>query len=323
MPTIRYGAQDYSALPGETVLDCLLRNGIAVSHSCKAGACQSCLMKGESASIPDSAQKGLKDTQRAQGYFLACCLRPEADLTVSPPGADQRVVARIARLDALNPTVLRVRLETEAPLDYRAGQYVSVIREDGLARSYSLASLPHEPGLELHVRNIVGGAMSGWLHSQAPIGTQVWLQGPSGNCFYTNSNLDEPLLLAGAGTGLAPLYGIVRDALSQGHRGPIWLFHGAVTPTGLYLTTELTQLARIHPNFHYVRSVLHGDEASEAEAGELDACILKRFPKLGGWRGYVCGDPALVNLLRKKLFLAGMASKAIYADAFLPSASPA
>jgi hypothetical protein len=55
--------------------------------------------------------------------------------------------------------------------------------------------------------------------------------------------------------------------------------------------------------------------------GELDKCILSKFKTLAGWKGYVCGDPALVNLLRKKLFLAGMASKAIYADAFVPSAA--
>jgi NAD(P)H-flavin reductase len=162
--------------------------------------------------------------------------------------------------------------------------------------------------------------MSGWLHHQALPDTPVWLQGPSGNCFYAHGNADQPLLLAGTGTGLAPLYGIVRSALQQGHTGPIWLFHGALTPGGLYLVNELTELARAHANFHYIRSVLH-DGDSGTEVGELDQCILDRFASLAGWKGYVCGDPALVNSLRRKLFLAGMASKAIYADAFLPSAA--
>jgi CDP-4-dehydro-6-deoxyglucose reductase, E3 len=48
--------------------------------------------------------------------------------------------------------------------------------------------------------------------------------------------------------------------------------------------------------------------------------VLKRLPKLSGWRGYICGDPAIVQLLKKKLFLSGMASRDIYADAFLPTA---
>lgn len=326
MPTIHYAGQGFGVQPGESVLDCLLRNGIAISHSCKAGACQSCLVKGSGGPIPEAAQRSLRDTLRVQGYFLACSCRPSADIDVSPVGNEQRIGARISGLESLNETVLRVRLRTDAPLDYHAGQYVSLFRDDGLARSYSLASLPDEEELELHVRRIPGGAMSGWLHREALPDTPVRLQGPAGNCFYASANPEEPLLLAGAGTGLAPLYGIVRDALQHGHRGPIWLFHGALTPEGIYLTRELRELERANFNFHCVRSVLRDGDSSEVqdatiETGELDRCILARFPSLAGWKGYVCGDPALVNALRKKLFLAGMASKAIYADAFLPSAT--
>lgn len=320
MATIHCSGQDYPVQPGETVLDCLLRNGVAVSHSCKAGACQSCLVKGSGGAIPETAQRGLKDTLRAQGYFLACSCAPAEDLAVTLPGAADRLKARISGLEPLNETVMRVRLRTEAPLDYFAGQFLSLFREDGLARSYSLASLPHESELELHVRRIRGGAMSEWLHGGALVEEPVWLQGPSGNCFYTPGNAEQPLLLAGAGTGLAPLYGIVRDALRQGHTGAIWLFHGAVTPEGLYLTRELAEMDGAHSNFHYVRSVLNG-RGDGIETGELDRSILSRFKSLAVWKGYFCGDPALVNSLRKKMFLAGMASKAIYADAFVPSAA--
>jgi len=320
MPNIRYDGQDYAVQPRETVLDCLLRNNVAISYLCKAGSCQSCLVKGSDGTVPEFAQRGLKDTLRTQSYFLACSCVPKGDLTVAPAGNDQRTPALITRLESLNDTVLRVRLRAEAPFGYFAGQYVSLFRDDGLARSYSLASLPDESELELHVRRIPGGAMSEWLHRTAQTGTRLWLQCPAGNCFYLPGDVGQPLLLAGTGTGLAPLYGIVRDALRQGHTGPVWLFQGALTRSGLYLTGELAELERTWPNFHYVRSVpQHGDQAGEAEAGTLDDCILRRFPSLAGWKGYVCGDPQLVNSLRKKLFLAGMGSKAIYADAFLSS----
>jgi CDP-4-dehydro-6-deoxyglucose reductase len=320
MATIHYAGQGLAVQNGESVLDCLLRNGIKASHSCKAGACQTCLVKGGGGDIPETAQAGLKDTLRAQGYFLACAHRPKGDLTVSPAGSEQRTPARISDLTALNDFVLRVRIRAEGPFEYYPGQFISLFRDDGLVRSYSLASLPSENDLELHVRRIPGGAMSEWLHRQVR-DTPVWLQGPAGNCFYVAGKPEEPLVLAGAGTGLAPLYGILRDALRRGHSGPIWLFHGALDPSGLYLTSELLALAEAHPNFHYVRSVLRDGNGKEIETGLLDQCILGRFPKLSGWKGYVCGDPQLVNLLRKKLFLAGMASKAIYTDAFIPSAS--
>jgi hypothetical protein len=66
--------------------------------------------------------------------------------------------------------------------------------------------------------------------------------------------------------------------------------------------------------------VLNGSESDDVAVGPIDQVILKQFPKLSGWRGFLCGDPTLVNTLKKRLFLSGMASREIYADAFIPAA---
>lgn len=323
MAQVKHESRWYPLESGESVLDGLLRQGVAVPHSCRAGACQSCLMKAVGGAVPEAAQAGLKDTLKAQGYFLACTCRPQEGTALEVAGADGlRVPARVASLEPLSADVLRVRLETQVPLEYRAGQYVSLVREGGLTRSYSVASLPREGALELHVRLIPGGAMSGWLAREARPGERVAVQGPVGSCFYVPGRPEQPLLLAGTGTGLAPLYGILRDALEAGHTGPIYLFHGARTPEGLYLTGELRGLASSHPNLHYRPGVLSGGTRDVAE-GALDVLIRAECPKPAGWRAYLCGDPALVQSLRKKLFLSGLSLKDIHADAFLPSAPPA
>ncbi|WP_141330315.1 2Fe-2S iron-sulfur cluster-binding protein [Myxococcus sp. AB025B] len=320
MATVKHESRWYPLEPEESVLDGLLRQGVAVPHACRAGACQSCLMRATAGDVPEAARVGLKDTLRAQGYFLACMCRPSADTALEVSGADAlRVPARIASLDLLSPSVLRVRLSTDAPLDYRAGQYVSLLRADGLARSYSLASLPREGLLELHVRLVAGGEMSGWLAREARVGDAVSVQGPAGSCFYVDGRPEQSLILAGAGTGLAPLYGIARDALEAGHQGPIWLFHGARTPEGLYLTRELRELAEQHAGFHYRPSVLTGGSRDVAE-GALDAVIRAECPRPVGFRAWLCGDADLVLSLRKKLFLSGLSLKDLHADVFLPSA---
>jgi NAD(P)H-flavin reductase len=174
--------------------------------------------------------------------------------------------------------------------------------------------------MQLHIRKIPGGRMSGWFHSEARPGDRISIVGPSGECFYVAGREDQPLLLAGTGTGLAPLYGIVRDALKSGHRGPIYLFHGALHKGGLYLVEALRQLAIENSQLKYTAAILNGDEADGCAVGPIDNIILGRIPVLTGWRGFVCGDPAIVQILRKKLFLAGMASRDIYADAFIPAA---
>jgi CDP-4-dehydro-6-deoxyglucose reductase, E3 len=278
------------------------------------------MMRAAEGPVPAQAQSGLKDSWKAQGYFLACVCHPDADLKITTVGDDAQLGASITTLNLLSQDVLQVRLLCDAPIDFRAGQYVTLIRERGVARSYSIASLPEEGELELHVRKIAGGKMSGWLHDEARVGDRVSVLGPSGECFYVPGKEDQPMLLVGTGTGLAPLYGIVRDALRHGHRGPIHLFHGALHTGGLYLVDELRRLGERYAHLNYTPAVLNGSESDGVAVGSLDLLVLKRFPKLSGWRGYVCGDPALVKMLKKKLFLSGMASRDIYADAFLPAA---
>ena len=294
------------------MLDALLRARVTVPYSCRAGVCNSCLMQAEDpATVPTEAQQGLKDAWKAAGCFLACLCRPDGDFAAQPAGAGIRVSAVIEAVAKLSATVLGVRLRPGAEFAYRAGQYLTLFRPDGLARSFSIASLPTDGAVELHVRILPGGAMSGWLATE-PIGETVEIQGPAGDCFYVAGRDEQPLLLVGTGTGLAPLLGILRDAIAAGHRGPIHLIHGASTRANLYLTDTLRDMSG--GAISYTATTLDED-------GPVDALVRARHPKVAGWRAFLCGDPGVVQTLRKQLFLAGAALGDIHADAFLPSAT--
>ena len=320
MAAVRFGTIRSELRPGESALDGLLREGALLAYACKAGTCGSCMVRAVSGPVPPRSQAGLKDSWKERGYFLPCVCHPEEDLVAEAAGSDARIAAEIHSLDPLSDDVLRVRLACETPLDFRAGQYLTLLLDGGLARSYSIASLPDEGEIELHVRRVPGGRMSGWLFDEARPGDRMQVQGPAGECFYVSGREQSPMVLIGTGTGLAPLYGIVRDALRAGHSGPICLIHGAVRPSGLYLRDELSVLGKCHTNFRYTASVLEGG-VEDCVTGPIDGLIATRFPNLEGWRGYVCGDPQLVKSLRMKLFLAGVAMRDLYSDSFLPSAA--
>jgi len=316
---------------GETVLEKLLTEGISVPNSCRAGVCQSCLLRATEGTPPPSAQQGLKDSWRARGYFLSCIARPSEDLTVTTED-DDSLLAPVELIERswLSPTVLRLRFGTQEPFPYRPGQYVSLVSKTGLTRSYSVASLPSlEPYLELHVRILPEGRMSQWLRD-VPIGTSAQIRGPAGECFYVPGRPTQPLLLCGVGTGLAPLFGVVREALRQEHSGPIVLIHGARSPSGLYLRDELSQLAAKHPNLSYLPVVLGADSDDSTGAGlsncivsPLDALVKSRFAKLAGQRAFLCGDAELVGVLRKQVFMQGCSRRDILADAFVMADRPA
>lgn len=329
MTIIYYEGRQLSRAPQETVLECLQRSGVPVPSSCRAGACQSCLVRAVEGTPPPETQQPLKDTLRARGYFLSCVARPSGDLKVALADAELRFTARVHSLQPLSATVVRLRLCPEADFAYAAGQFINLARPDGLTRSYSLASLPgRDPFLELHLRLYPGGQMGTYVQTLRP-GDQVHLRGPAGDCFYVGGRPEQPIVLLGTGTGLAPLYGIVQEALRSGHRGPLVLLHGAASPEGLYLDRELRELAAAHPNLTYLPSALRlltPAPAPDIFEGTLDALLAARYQSLRGFRVFLCGSPQLVTRLRKQSFLAGASRKDIASDAFLtappPSASP-
>lgn len=321
MPLIRYKDVEVALQPDESVLDALLRAGVNVASSCRAGACQSCMLRVASGDPGTAATAGLRPAQREQGFFLACVSRPTEDLVIAGDELPS-VPAEVVEVVDLGAAVARVRLRPLEDLSYRAGQYVQVVRDDGLTRAYSLASVPGVDALlELHVRVHPHGAMSRWLAAAAP-GTRVRLRGPAGECFYTEGRPEQPLLLAGTGTGLAPLYGVLRDALHRGHTGPISLVHGALDPRGLYLIDVLQDLARSAGNLRYVRCALSGEPGNGVEIGDVVPVTLGQLPTLKGARVFLCGGPDQVAALKRQAFLRGANLKDISADPFLTAAPP-
>lgn len=321
MPIVTLDGERYPLDDGETVLECLLRHKIAIPNSCRSGLCQSCLMQRLQGEIPASAQQGLRASLQENGCFLACMARPATDVKVGWPGEDARplIPAAVVGHAMAAPDVVCLRLRPEKEFVYRAGQFLQLHRADGLARSYSLASLPSDPFLELHIRCFEGGSMSEWVRNCLCTGMRLAITGPSGDCCYDPHEPDRPLLLIGTGTGLAPLYGIVRDALHCGHQAPIALYHGSREPAGLYLTEALRALAKEHRNFHYVRCLSGGSDLG-CVSGRADQAAFAQHGVLKGWSVFLCGHPEMVKSARRKAYLLGAALPDIHADAFVRAA---
>lgn len=318
MVAIRYAKDRFDLGEGQSVLDVLTHHGVPVPYSCRAGSCQTCLMRATGGLPPAAAQQGLKDSLKLRNYFLACVCHPTEDLEVALPGESEDVLpATVKALELLNDEIMHVALECHAPMEYRPGQFINLFRDASLGRSYSIASVPHLDGhLHLHVRRLKGGRVSGWIHDELRTGETVEIRGPAGDCFYVPGKPEQPMILIGTGSGLAPLFGIVRDALSRDHAGPIRLFHGSRDRGGLYLIDELRDLTREYSNFDYVPCLSGTDVPAGFAAGRAHEVALREVPNLKHWRVFLCGHPDMVKEARKKGFLAGASMKDIHADAF-------
>ncbi len=320
---ISIGDTSFLSQDGESLLDCLSRNGVSVPHSCRSGVCQSCLMQVTAGPAPEAAQIGLKPTLQQQKFVLACQCKSDQDISVAFPGAaGGDLPAVIAGKDRLNHNVLRLYLKPDGDFSCEPGQYLTLINRDGVARSYSVANDPARDGhIELHIRLLKDGLMSGFIE-KAGIGEPVTIRGPAGSCFYVRGDGAYPIVLAGTGTGLAPLYGVARQALAHGHTGEIRLLHGALREADLYLVAELQDLALRHPNFHYIPCVLKGEAERFYRAGNIEEITMSILPgDKSRTHLFLCGAPEFVTALKRKAFLGGVASKHIFSDAFLPTKS--
>lgn len=318
MNTVQFNNQIYDLAPDESVLQCFLRHSIDYPYSCQAGICQSCLIKIEEGEVNPNWQEGLSLTMKSQGYFLACLAKPNTSLKVNSPNTAEWVTpTKILSLRQLNHNVIQVKLDLEHPELWLPGQYLTLINPAGVMRSYSIANIPAQDNyIELHIKLKLEGTMGQWFLQKASNKMRVTLRGPFGQCYYYNPyKLAFTILLAGTGTGIAPLVGVLRSALSSNHQGKIIVVQGGVTDEDIYYQQEIKKLASSSANVHYDPCVIQSQGLYPEVS--IEKRVLTHLVDVNQVHAYVCGPKETTEKVKKHLFLAGIPSAKIYSDAFL------
>ncbi|KTD22250.1 FAD-binding oxidoreductase [Legionella londiniensis] len=318
MAELHYNQLILQSIEDESVLDCLLRHDVDYPNSCRSGVCQACLIKTTDTSIEPKWQDGLPETLKSQGYFLACQAKPANTIHLkNPDAAECEQQAMITEITPLTHNVIRVKLLAEHLENWIPGQYLNLLNPEGISRSYSIANMPEKEGyIELHIKLKDDGAMSQWLRKKAAVDTTIYIRGPFGKCYYMNPDQSSfDILLAGTGTGLAPLLAIVKTALSKQHQGKITLIHGGCQDDDIYYAEELETLASFYQNFQYVPCVLKSHGCYQES--DITQQLLIQLNNADNVQVYVCGPKETTNQLKTKAFLAGVPSSKIYSDAFL------
>lgn len=317
MTVVFYDQTKVSVSDDESVLDGLLKNNINVNYGCKNGVCQSCMMQATDGTIPDQAQKGLTEMQIKQGYFLACQCHPTEELFISSEEVGQPLVEGVVvSKEMLSPSIIQLKIK--ADLDFQPGQFVNLKNSQGIMRSYSIASLPEEGVLEFHIKHIQDGAFSHWVKESLNVNDTLQLQGPQGECYLKTKDNNTPLLLAAMNTGLAPVLGILKQALSSNHTGPISLFIGAKDLSGHYLLDEVAELSAQNENIQLHRVCLEGSSSDNSiKEADIYQTIKEELSSTKDHQVYLCGAESFVKKLKKQCFLAGANMGDIFSDAFV------
>ncbi len=119
----------------------------------------------------------------------------------------------VAESNRLTPSVFELKFRTDHPLDFKAGQYVSIVvpspnpGEKPLRRPYSIASAPGIHPIELCIQEIPHGPGSNFLAKLRP-GDRFTAHAPYGYLLY-HPKPDRDAIFIATGTGIAPFRSMV------------------------------------------------------------------------------------------------------------------
>ncbi|MEO1480663.1 MAG: fatty acid desaturase [Myxococcota bacterium] len=300
----------------ETLLDAALRAGIDFPHSCKVGGCGTCACRIAGGRVRELTESGylLTEEQLNDSYVLACQSVPVTDVKVDV-NLRYGTRGRVVQQAALTHDIVRLTVQLEKRMDYRAGQFAR-LRIEGLnqvTRSYSFATPASAEGeVVFFIRRVPGGAFSTLVNDEDVLGRAVWVDGPHGD-FWLRPG-ESPLVLVAGGSGLAPILALLKDAVAAGVSRKAVLYFGARTQRDLYAQDELRAIERDwHGDFQWVPVL------SEASADdEWQGCrglVTEHIKATPNAEGYLCGPPAMVDAAIDALSAQGV--RQVFYDRFV------
>lgn len=210
---------------------------------------------------------------------------------------------------------VELRLDVHDRVDHLPGQHyvVRLTAEDGYTaqRSYSIASAPGDPLVELFVERLDDGEVSTFLADVVEPGDELEVRGPIGGWFVWDG--ETPALLIAGGYGVVPFISMLRHARATGREDLLRIAVSARTLAQLPYADELVAAGAL--------VVLTREAHGIRPAGRLTAAELVPLWE-PGQTTYVCGSASFAEAATQLLVGTGVPAESIRVERFGPSGAP-
>lgn len=320
--------------PDEDIITAALRQGLILMSECREGICATCrcfLVSGEYGDLLPHSVYALTPSDEAEGYMLACRLRPSSDLELEfeyPYSMVQQYVeserrGRLEQVEMVSETVARVVVRTMAAQDvlrYLPGQFVRLSLENGVSRDFSMANVCDDSRqLEFYIRVYPDGEFSSYISREGRPGEAINVRGPGG-MFILRDNDNIPMFIAG-GTGLSPVLAMLRQmAADRPDRRAVLIF-GNTNVGDVFAVEELKVLGEQLPNLEVIYCVINPDDSWTGDVGTATA-VAERYMSStdrSQFEYYYCGPPKMIEATTEMLEAAGVARELRHHEDFVPS----
>jgi ferredoxin-NADP reductase len=207
---------------------------------------------------------------------------------------------------------VELRLDVHDRMDHLPGQHyvVRLTAEDGYTaqRSYSIASAPGDPLVELMVERLDDGEVSTFLADVVEPGDDLEVRGPIGGWFVWDG--ETPALLLAGGFGVVPFIAMLRHARALGRTDLLRIAVSSRTLAELPYAEELMDAGAL--------IVLTRERSGIRPAGRIaDADLVPLWEP--GQTSYVCGSASFAEAASQLLVGMGVPPAGIRVERFGPS----
>ncbi|WOQ12388.1 hybrid-cluster NAD(P)-dependent oxidoreductase [Aeromonas media] len=197
-----------------------------------------------------------------------------------------------------------------------AGQCVTLHTEiDGKpqCRAYTLSSSPQDPFWQVTIKDV--GLVSHHLHQTLQLGDEIRVDGPFGDFNLAVLPCERPLLLS-AGSGITPMWAMLRDELAKRPDADIRFIHSARSPEDVIFASDLAALAEAHAGVRHAL-VLEQAPAAYPWVGRLTPDMLRELaPDLLARHVYLCGPAPYMAAVCTMLAELGLPAEQLHQESF-------
>lgn len=207
---------------------------------------------------------------------------------------------------------------TDAPAAYNPGQFITLALPgdgDPLYRSYSLCGGGRlDQPWEITVKRQHAGLVSTYLYDRAKPGEIFFASGPRGSFVLPRPIVPRmPLVFVAAGSGIAPIYGMLRAlaSLPPRARPRVQLHYASNRPDEIIYRRELAELDPDREwliQWHYL--------ASNGARLTPDAVVARAGTLANAAHWYICGPDALKRAMQGALGRNGVSAAQIHVETF-------
>jgi len=194
------------------------------------------------------------------------------------------------------------RLALDAPLEFKAGQFMKVMLGEGkeLEHYLSFSNSPTEIGFIEFTKKISESSFSKRLCG-LDSGDEVKIQAPLGK-FTLEGNESAKIAFLSGGIGITPIRSMCKYAADKNLGTDIILVYSNRTIKDIAFREDFNQMQKVYPKLKVVHVLCEIEPGFKCSVGHINAQVVKKeVPDYLMRKFYLCGPPAMVEAMRKIL----------------------